>query len=321
MYRHLVAALFGLLILVAGVHAQPWPSKPITFIVPAAAAGSTDFIGRMLAEPLSRALRQTIVVENRPGASGNIGAEATLRAPADGYTFLIQYSGYHVGNPALFPDLRWKPGTDFTGVAMLMRAPHVIAVSAALPVRSLKELMDYGRRSTKGLLYASSGQGSIQHIAGELFGQATRVAVTHVPYKGAAPALNDLIGGQVDLFITTPPSVVGHAKAGKVKMLAYTAKRRHPALADVPTSAEAGLAGYEIESWFAVFAAAATPRPIVDRLSVEIRKVVEDQAFRQRIEEQGAFASYMDPATLDGFVREELDAWAKVIRTANIKRE
>ncbi len=309
-----------LAIALSPVSAQTWPSRPITFVVGSPPGGGTDFVARVLSDHLAKVLKQPIIILNKPGASGNIGTEAVMRAPANGYTWLIQYSGYHVGNPALFPGLRWSPTKDFTGVAMLMRGPHVIAVSATLPVRTLKELIDYGRKG-KGLFYASAGQGAIQHIAGEMFGQATQVPVTHVPYKGAGPAVIDLISGQVDMFITTPPSVLGHAKSGKLKLLAVTSNKRHPYMPSIPTSAEAGLPGYEVESWFAIFAASATPKEIVSGMSAQIRKVVESEGFRKQVEEQGGFASYMDPATLDGFVLKELSAWAKIIRSANIKAE
>ncbi|MFN0317224.1 MAG: Bug family tripartite tricarboxylate transporter substrate binding protein [Burkholderiales bacterium] len=316
----LLASLLVFAFSIPQAFAQTWPSKPITFVVGSPPGGGTDFVARILSDHLSKALKQPIVILNKPGASGNIGTESVMRAPADGYTWLIQYSGYHVGNPALFPDLRWSPTKDFTGAAMLMRGPHVIAVNAGLPVRTLKELIDYGRKG-KGLFYASAGQGAIQHIAGEMFGQATQVPVTHVPYKGAGPAVIDLISGQVDMFITTPPSVLGHAKAGKLKLLAVTANKRHPALPSIPTSAEAGLPGYEVESWFAMFVSSATPKEIVASMSAQVRKVVESESYRKQIEEHGAYATYMDPATLNGFVQKELSAWAKIIHGANIKAE
>ena len=307
-----------------GANAQPkdWPTRPVTSVVPSAPGGSTDFIARLVAEPLSRAIGQTIVIDNRPGGAGNIGAEAGLRGGSDGYTFLAQYSGYHVGNPALFPGtMRWNPTKDYTGVAMLMRAPHVIAVGKDIPAQNLKELIDYGRKNANGLTYASSGPGSIQHIAGEMFHKATGVTMTHIPYKGAGPATTDLVGGQVDVFITTPPAVIGHAQSGKIKMLAYTAPQRHPSMPTVPTSAEAGLAGYEVESWFALFAPAATPKPVVDKLTAEIRKILESEGFREKVNGQGAFATYMDPAQLNAFVQKELTLWADIIRSAKIKAE
>ncbi len=313
----LAAALLGMC--VPGAFAQAWPAKPITMVVPSAPGGSTDISARLIGDGLGKALGQAIVVDNKPGAAGNLGTEAVARAKPDGYTLLMQYSGYHVGNPALFPNLKWSPTKDFVPVALVMRAPHVIAVNTSVGASSLKDLIAVGKKNGKGLFYASSGNGSIQHIAGELFGQMAKVLMTHVPYKGAGPAINDLIGGQVDMFVTTPPSVIGHVAAGKLKALAYTGEKRHPSLPNVPTSAEAGLPGFLVESWFAVFAPAGTPAPVVQRLSSEIKTIVESEGYRKKMDEQGAFAVYMDSPTLAKFVDQELAAWAKVIRSANIK--
>ncbi|WP_444634859.1 Bug family tripartite tricarboxylate transporter substrate binding protein [Cupriavidus oxalaticus] len=300
--------------------ADAYPGKPITMIVPSAPAGSTDIVARLIGEQLAKDVGQPVVIENRPGASGNIGTEAVARARADGYTLLMQYSGYHVGNPALFPQARWKP-TDFTAVALVMRAPHVVAVSGKIPAQDLRDLMAFGKKDNRGLFYASSGNGSIQHIAGVMFGKQAQVPVTHVPYKGAGPVVSDLIGGQVDMFVTTPPSVIGQVKAGKIKALAYTGPKRHPSMPDVPTSAEAGLPRYGVESWFAIFAPAGTPADIVKKLSASIRKIVESPDYRRKIEEQGGFAAYMDPSSLDKFVSQELASWAKVIKEGNITAE
>jgi tripartite-type tricarboxylate transporter receptor subunit TctC len=316
-----IAAGLGLVLAATAARADTWPSKPITFIVPTAPAGSTDIMARMVGDPLQRALGQPVVVDNRPGASGNIGAEAVARAAPDGYTLLMQYSGYHVGNPSLYPQLKWSPTKDFVPVAMVMRAPHVVAVSGKLPVNSMKELIEHGKKKEGGLFYASSGNGSIQHIAGELLSRQARQPMTHVPYKGSGPAINDLIAGNVDMFITTPPSVIGHIASGRMKALAYTGSKRHPSMPNVPTSAEAGLPGYEVESWFAVFAPARTPPEVVAKLSAEIKKIVESESFRKKVDEQGAFATYMDSAALGKFVDQELVAWSKVIKAADIKPE
>ncbi|RST51983.1 Bug family tripartite tricarboxylate transporter substrate binding protein [Variovorax sp. DXTD-1] len=320
----LLAANLGLALAAAAAttaSADTWPSKPITFIVPTAPAGSTDIMARMVGEPLQRALGQPVVVDNRPGASGNIGTEAVARAAPDGYTLLMQYSGYHVGNPSLYPQLKWSPSKDFVPVAMVMRAPHVVAVSGKLPVNSMKELVEHGKKKEGGLFYASSGNGSIQHIAGELLSRQAKQPMTHVPYKGSGPAINDLIAGNVDMFITTPPSVIGHIASGRMKALGYTGSKRHPSMPNVPTSAEAGLPGYEVESWFAVFAPAKTPPEVVAKLSAEIKKIVESESFRKKVDEQGAFATYMDSAALGKFVDQELVAWSKVIKAADIKPE
>ncbi len=309
-----------LAVAMTAAHAENWPAKPITLIVPSAPGGSTDICGRLIADGLARVLGQPFVVDNKPGAAGNLGTEAVARSKPDGYTLLMQYSGYHVGNPALFPQIKWSP-KDFAPVALVMRAPHVIAVGPSVRGATLKDVIDAAKKSDRGLFYASSGNGSIQHIAGELFGQMTKVPMTHVPYKGASPAVNDLLGGQVDMFVTTPPSVIGHVAAGKLRALAYTGKQRHPSLPNVPTSAEAGLPGYEVESWFAVFAPAGTPAPIVARLASEIKTIVESPAYRKKIDEQGAFAAYMDPQTLGGFVDRETELWSRVVRTAHIKAD
>jgi tripartite-type tricarboxylate transporter receptor subunit TctC len=309
----------GLALAATASNADTWPSKPITLVVPTAPAGSTDIMARLVADPLQRALGQPIVVDNKPGASGNIGTEFVARAAPDGYTLLMQYSGYHVGNPALFPQIKWSPTKDFVPVAMVMRAPHVVAVSGKLPVNSMKELIEYGKKKEGGLFYASSGNGSIQHIAGELLSRQSKQPMTHVPYKGSGPAINDLIAGNVDMFITTPPSVIGHFAGGRIKPLAYTGSKRHPSMPNVPTAAEAGLPGYEVESWFAVFAPARTPPEVVNKLSAEIKKIVEGEAFRKKVDEQGAFATYMDPAALGKFVDQELATWSKVIKAADIK--
>jgi tripartite-type tricarboxylate transporter receptor subunit TctC len=319
LFKALLAASAGLTSLASS--ADGYPSKPITIIVPSAPAGSTDIMARLIGEQLQRAMGQAVIVDNRPGASGNIGTEAVARATPDGHTLLMQYSGYHVGNPSLFAQIKWSPTKDFAPVAMVMRAPHVIAASGTLPVNSAKELIEYGRKKKGGLFFASSGNGSIQHIAGELLSRQIKQPMTHVPYKGAGPAINDLIAGNVDVFITTPPSVIGHFAGGKIKALAYTGTKPHPSMPNVPTSAEAGLPGYGVESWFAVFAPAKTPPDIIDRLTKEIRKIVESDGFRKKVDEQGAFATYMDPAALGKFVDQELGAWSRVIKAADIKAD
>lgn len=318
-YRNLL--LSSLLAWTAAAQADNWPDKPITIVVPSSPGGSTDFVARLIGEGLGKALGQPIVIDNKAGAAGNLGTEAVARAKPDGNTLLMQYSGYHVGNPALFPQIKWSPTKDFVPVALVMRAPHVIAVTGSTPANNLQEFIALAKKNSRGVFYASSGNGSIQHIAGELFELQAKVPSTHVPYKGAGPAVNDLLGGQVDMFVTTPPSVIGHVTSGKLKAFAYAAKQRHPSMPNVPTSAEAGLPGYEVESWFAVFAPAGTPAPVVARLAKEIKTIVESEAYRKRINDQGAFPAYMDPTALGTFVQSELALWAGVIKSKNIKAD
>ncbi len=301
--------------------AQTYPTKAITFVVPSAPGGTTDFTARILGTPLAAALGKPVVIDNKPGASGNIGTSIVAKAAPDGYTLLIQYSGYQVGNPHLFKGLTWVPIKDFVPVAMAIVAPHVAVVPASVPANNMKELAAYAKSKQGAMTYASSGIGSIQHIGNELFAQMVGAKMTHIPYKGSGPAVQDLIAGRVEMFVTTPPSVIGHVQAGKLKALAYTSKQRHPSLASVPTSAEAGMPGYEVESWFAVFAPAGTPPEIVAKLSGEIRKIVESADFKKKAEEQGAFAVYMDSKTLGAYVQKELDYWGNVIKTAGITGE
>jgi len=305
------------------VHAQSpaYPSRPVTFIVASAPGGTTDFTARLLADPLSKALKQTVVVDNRGGGSGNIGTALAAKARPDGHTLLVQYSGYHVANPSMFKELSWSPTRDFTSVGMALVAPHVFAAHPSLPVKNLSDLGRLARSQGGALSYASSGIGSIQHIGTELFLQIVKAKMVHVPYKGAGPAVIDLVSGQVAVFNTTPPSLIQHVRSGRLRALAYLSKQRHPTMSDIPTSAESGLPGYEVESWFAVFAPAGTPREIVERLSVEVARIVNSADFKRRSEDQGAFARTMDPKALDAYVVREIEQWAKVIRTAGITME
>ena len=315
------ATLFAsavLAVAATAAHGQAYPTKSVTLIVPTVPGGSTDFSARLLADPLAKALGQPVIVDNRPGASGNIGTQAVAKAAPDGHMLLVQYSGYHTGNPALFKGLQWDPVKDFAPVANLLIAPHVITVHPNVPAKTLKEFVELAKKKEGQITYASSGNGSIQHIASEMLAQMTGAKMVHVPYKGSGPAVTDLISGRVDMFNTTPPGVIGQMKAGKLRALAYTSNQRHPTMPDVPTSAEAGLPGYLVESWFAVFAPAATPAPVIAKLTQEIKKIVEGAEFKRRSEEQGAFGVYLDPAKLDAMVKKDLAHWGKVIRQGNI---
>jgi tripartite-type tricarboxylate transporter receptor subunit TctC len=295
-----------------------FPQRPITLVVPTAPGGSTDFTARLIAEPLSKALGQPVVVDNKPGASGNIGNQFVARAKPDGYTLLVSYSGYHVGNPHLFKQAGWDPVKDFAPVAMMTRAPQVIAARPNLPAGNLKELIAYAKANPGKLNYASSGNGSIQHIAGELFKQITGTFITHIPYKGSGPAVQDLMGGQVDLFITTPAGVVSQVQGGRLKAIAVTSKQRLASLPNVPTAAESGLQGYELDSWFALYAPAGTPTEIVQQLNFEIAKILQAPETRRKADESGTAVEAMTPAQLAAFTRKELDYWGTVIQKAKI---
>lgn len=295
-----------------------FPQRPITLVVPTPPGGSTDFTARLIAEPLTRALGQSIIVDNKPGASGNIGNQFVARSKPDGYTLLMAYSGYQVGNPHLFKDAGWEPIKDFVPVAMVTRAPQVVAIHHALPVNTLQELVAYAKKNPGKLNYASSGNGSIQHIAGELFKQLTGTFITHIPYRGSGPAVQDLLAGTVDLHITTPASVVAHIKSGRLRALAVTSPKRLTSLPDVPTATEAGLRGYDLDSWFALYAPAGTPAAVVQQINAEVNKILQSPEVRKKAEDSGTAVEAMTPVQLGEFTRKELDYWGNVIKSAKI---
>ncbi|MCR0985566.1 Bug family tripartite tricarboxylate transporter substrate binding protein [Roseomonas populi] len=298
-----------------------YPERAVTLVVPAAPGGGGDFTARLLNEALTRSLGQPFVVENRVGGSGNVASIAVARAAPDGYTLLLAYSGTHVANPALFPNLSWDPVRSFAPVALVLRAPHVVVVRKDLPARTLAELAELARRSPGRLTYASSGAGTIQHIGGEQFARLVGAPMVHVPYRGAGPAMNDLVAGNIDLMITTPPSVAGLVRDGSVRALAIAGPTRHSMLPDVPTAGQAGFPGFELEAWFAVYAPAGTPQPAVERLSAEIGRVVATPEFRRRCEESGTYAAYMNPTELAAFTGSELARWSELIQRLGIRAE
>ncbi|WP_441624542.1 Bug family tripartite tricarboxylate transporter substrate binding protein [Cupriavidus sp. RAF12] len=310
------------MVLAPVAHAQDgsYPNRPVMLVVSAAAGGTTDLAARMISEPLSKALGQSVVVDNRPGGNGTIAAQVVQRAKPDGYTLMVQYSGYHVITP-LLTKVSWDPVKDFAPVANILSAPQVLVVRPTLPVKSLKELVAYAKANPNKLNYASSGNGSLQHVSTELLNQMAGIQITHVPYKGTGPAMTDLLGGNVDLTITTPPPLMGHIAAGKLRPLVVTSKTRLPSLKDVPSAPEAGYPDLDVSSWFAMYAPAGTPKPIIDKLTAEIDKIMKTEAFRKKAEELGAEARYMNPQQLDQYQRTELVRWGKVIKSADIHAE
>jgi len=309
------------LLIATAAHAQSYPTRPITLIVPTAPGGTTDIAARMVAEPLGKALGQTVIVDNRGGASGAIAAVAVKRAEPDGYTLLMQYSGYHVITPNVNKQPAQWEQKDLQAVANVLAAPQVIVVRAGLPVKTLAELIAYAKANPGKLSYASSGNGSLQHVTGAMLEQQAGIQMTHVPYKGTGPALQDLLGSQVDLTFGTPPPFMQHIQSGSLRALAVTGKTRLASLPNVPTATEAGLPKLDATSWFAVFAPAHTPKPIVARLSSELSKLMATPAFQQKAAEQGASANYMGPDQLADYSKTELARWADVVKASKIEAD
>ncbi len=308
----LAAALFS------GVcAAQGFPAKPITLVVPNPPGGFVDASARLVSEPLSRVLGQSVVVDNKGGGSGNVAYGLVARANPDGYTLLTSYSAYHVGNPALSPKLPWAQ-KDLVPVALVTVATNVIAAHPSVPAANLKEFIAYAKANPGKLSYASQGNGSLSHIGTEMFKMQTGTRMVHIPYRGSGPAIQDVLSGQVQVFITTPPSVMGHVQAGKLKGFAVAGKTRHPGLPNVPTTAEAGLNGFELEAWVGVFAPTGTPPDVIAKLSSSIKQAMDQPETKSRAAAAGIDIRYLPPSELDALVQRETAFWAKTIKAAGI---
>jgi tripartite-type tricarboxylate transporter receptor subunit TctC len=315
-----LALLLTTAVLAFQAQAQPYPSKPVQLVVPNPPGGVVDTSARLLSEPLAKLLGQSVVIENKGGASGNIAYQQVALAPKDGHTLLISYSAYHVGNPALFAKLPWAQ-KDFVPVALLTAATNVIAVHPSVPGNNLKEFLAYAKANPGKLNFASQGNGSLSHVGTALLEVTTGIEMTHVPYKGSGPAIQDVLGGQVQVFMTTPPSVMQHVQAGKLKAFAVTGKARHPGLPNVPTTAEAGLAGFELEAWVGLFAPAGTPAAVVQLLTDKVRLALATPEAKAVAERTGIEIRYLGPEALAALVQRETDYWGQVIKTKNIKAD
>jgi tripartite-type tricarboxylate transporter receptor subunit TctC len=304
--------------MVAHAQADTYPSKPITLVVPNPPGGLVDTSARLVSEPLSRVMGQSVVVENKPGGSGNLAYSTVARSSKDGYTVLVSYSGYHIANPILMDKLPWEL-KDLTPVGLITVATNVIAVHPSVPANNLKEFIAWAKQNPGKLNYASQGNGSVSHIGTEIFKQQTGIDMTHVPYKGSGQAIQDVLAGQVQVFISTPPSVMGHVQSGKLKALAVTGKTRHPQLPQVPTAAEAGLSGFELESWVALYVANGTPKDVVQKLSADVKRSMELPETKQRAEVAGVEVRYLTPENTAKLLERDTVSWAKAIKAGNIK--
>jgi tripartite-type tricarboxylate transporter receptor subunit TctC len=320
--RFLPVAAFAAAVLGAGLgpaaHAQDYPSKPIRFIVPYPPGGGTDIIARIVQEPLSRALGQPVVIDNRGGAGGALGTGEAAKAAPDGYTLLFTLSS-HTINPVLYK-LPFNTERDFASISLVASLPQLLAANPAVPVKNVQELIAAAKASPGKYAFASVGNGSPSHIAGELLKLRTGIDIVHVPYKGGGPAVADTLGGQVPFIFVSIPAAMSHVKSGKLRPLAVTTLKRSPAAPEVPTVAEAAnLPDYEVDSWYAMFAPAGTPPAIVEKLQRAVAQVVQTPEVKQKLLEQGADGVGSTPAELDRVVRSELKKWEQLVRDAKIK--
>lgn len=297
-----------------------FPSKPITLVVTYPPGGGADAMARLLAPKMAEALGQTVIVENRPGASGQIGASAVAKAQADGYTLMLDASSF-AANPALFPKLPYDSLKAFKAIGVVALFPNVVLVNANFPARNVSELTAAARQSKDAVSYASSGNGSAQHLAGALYESAAKVDMVHVPYKGAGPALNDVIGGQLPLFFGNLASTLQHVQSGKLRALAVTSARRSPILPDVPTLAESGLPGTEIYEWNAIFAPANTPEPVMAKLSSAFQKSLDAPEVRARISQLGGDIQKSTPEQARSFIQQQVTLWGRIIKERGITTE
>ncbi len=306
-------------IVATGAWAQAYPVRPIRIVVPFPAGGTTDVLARAVAQKLTEALGQPTVVDNRPGAGGNIGAELVAKSPPDGYTLLMGTVGTHAINPSLYPKMPYDHVRDFAPVILVAGVPNVLVINPALPINSVQELIAYGKANPGKLNFASSGNGTSIHLSGELFKTMAGVQMAHIPYKGSAPALQDLVGGQVQLMFDNLPSSLALIKAGKLKALAVTSKERAAALPDVPTLAESGLPGFEASSWFGLLAPAGTPQPVIAKLNAEVAKWLASPEAKEKLLAQGAIAAGGTPEDFARHIAAETAKWQKVVKDSGAK--
>ena len=297
-----------------------WPDKPLKLVVPYPAGGNADNTARLLATQLGQRLGQQVVVDNRPGGSGTIGAAAVAKAPADGYTLLLDATAFTV-NPSLFPKLPFDAAKDFAPISLVLQVPLLMVVPANSPFQSVADVAKAARARPGHLTYASAGNGGAQHLGGELVKQGQKVAITHIPYRGGAPALTDLIGGQVDVMFSATTASGPFVKSGKLRPLAISSPRRVEGWESVPTVAESGVPGFQVSEWNGLFAPAGTPRPVLERLEAETRAIVTSPEMKKRFAELGVQGVGSSAQEFSSFLKAETTKWAEVIRTSGIRMD
>jgi tripartite-type tricarboxylate transporter receptor subunit TctC len=301
--------------------ADTYPSKPVKVFVGFSAGGAVDNVARLLSQGMAKGLNASFIVENRPGATGVIAAELAAKSPADGYNLLVATQSTMVVAPSIYPKMTVDPVADFTPVSLIASVPMVLVVHPSVPVHNVQELIAYAKRENGKLPYASSGQGGPQHVAAELFASMAKVSMVHVPYKGEANAIADLLGNQVPVMFSNLPPLLPHIRSGKLRALAVSSLQRSSVAPEIPTVAESGLPGFDAITWFGLFAPARTPQPIVDLLNAEVRKSLATAEVRDKLTQQGLTIVGGSSAELRNYMRQEVPKWAKLVRDANIKPE
>ncbi len=319
-------ALFALLLALPALTApsamaQQYPSKPIVLVVPFAPGGTSELISRLVAQKLTERLGQQVVVENRPGAAGNIAMEQVARAAPDGYTLILGHIGTLAVNPAMFPKLPYDAIKDFAPVSLIAAVPNIVAVNPAVPAKTLKEFLDLARAKPGSINYGSAGNGSAGHLAMEYLKRIAKADMVHVPYKGTGPMLTDLLAGQTQATFTGSSPLIPHIKSGKLRALAVGSAVRIPSLPEVPTVAESGFAGFETSQWYGIIAPAKTPPAIIQKLSVEIAQVMKQPDVIARLSGDGTVMIGSTPNEFAAYISKEMKRWGEVVHDANIKAE
>ena len=297
-----------------GALAQNFPTKPITIIVPFSAGGTTDILARIVGQGLTTELGQSVVVDNKPGAGGNIGGSLAAKAAADGYTLFMGTVGTHAINQSLYKKMPFDPVKDFAPLSRVATVPNLLVAHPSQPFKTVKEMIAYAKANPGKITFGSPGSGASPHVSGELFKSMTGTDLLHIPYKGSAPAMTDLLGGQTSVMFDNMPSAIQHVRSGKLRPIAVTTAKRSPELPDVPTIAEAGVPGYEATSWFGMFAPAGTPKPVLDKLHAALIKVLNQADVKKKIAEQGGDVVAETPAQFAAFIKAESGKWGKVVK-------
>ncbi len=314
------AAFCGFLAAGVACAQSSYPHKPIRIVVPVAAGGGTDYTARLIGQKLSEAWGQSVIVDNRPGAAGNLGVEIVSKAQPDGYTLVMPITSFPI-NPSLYARLPFDTVKDFAPIVLAASAPLLLVVNPGVPAQSVKDLVALAKAKPGAMNYANSGSGTTAHLASEMFKRMAGVEIVNVPYKGGGPAVIDLIAGQVQIFFATIPAALQQVKAGKLRALAVTSSKRVPELADMPTVAESGLPGFEVVGWFGLFAPAGTPQPVIGRLNAEIVRILNVPESRERLSGHGLIPGGGTPQELGQFLQAEIAKWGKLIKETGIRAE